>query len=137
MEAEFQSLVVGLPVLVLHFIVTVVMLALGIWLYTLTTPYEDFELVRRGNIAAAVSLSGATLGLALPLAFCMATSVSVLDIVLWGLVALLIQLVSYRVADWLLRDLPRRIVAGEVGAALYLVSVKLSVAALNAAAIAG
>lgn len=137
MEAVIHSLMQGLPVLLLHFLLTVIMLASGVWIYTRITPYEEFSLIREGNIAAAVSLSGATLGIAIPLAFCMASSVNAIDIVFWGVVALAIQIASYRVTDWLLRGLPARIQAGEIGPALFLVSVKLSIAAINAAAISG
>ena len=137
MEAVLQSLISGLPVLVLHFGITVVMLIVGIWVYTKITPYDEFYLIRQGNIAAAVSLSGACVGLALPLAFCMAASVNAMDIVLWGVAAILIQLTGFRVTDWLLRDLPARIESGEIGPAILLVGIKLSVAAINAAAITG
>lgn len=136
-ESVVQSLISGLPVLVLHFGVTVLMLIAGIWIYTKITPYQEFELIRQGNVAAAVSLAGACLGLAVPLAFCMAASVNVPDIVLWGIAAILIQLIAFRVTDWLLKDLPARIEAGELGPAILLVGVKLSIAAINAAAIAG
>jgi len=64
------------------------------------------------NAAAAVSLSGACLGLAIPLAFCMAASVNTLDIVLWGVAAIVIQLIGFRITDWLLKELPSRIEAG-------------------------
>ena len=87
--------------------------------------------------AAASSFAGAILGLAIPLAICMATSVGVLDIILWGLVALVIQLLAFRLADLLLKDLPKRIEAGEMGASILVIAVKLSVAFINAAAIAG
>ena len=136
-DPVLQSLMSGLPVMLLHFAVTIVMLVIGIRIYTLITPYNEFELIREGNVAAAISLAGACLGLAIPLAFCMAASVNTLDIVLWGAAALVIQLLGFRVTDWLLKDLPARIVAGETGAAILLVGVKLSVASINAAAVAG
>ncbi|MDH3669731.1 MAG: DUF350 domain-containing protein [Gammaproteobacteria bacterium] len=137
MEAVIQSLLSGFPVLILHFLVAVAMLAAGISIYHLITPYHEIQLIRQGNIAAAISLSGAVLGLGIPLAFCLAASVNALDILIWGFVTLVIQLACYRIADLVLKDLPKRIVDGEIGAALWLMSVKLSVAALNAAVIAG
>ena len=136
-EGVLHSLMSGLPVLVMHFGITVVMLIVGIWVYTKITPIKEFELIRRGNAAAALSLSGACLGLAIPLASCLAASVNVLDIVLWGVAAIIIQLIGFRVTDWLLQDLPGRIKAGEVSPALFLVGIKLSIAVINAAAIAG
>ena len=44
---------------------------------------------------------------------------------------------AYRIADAMLKDLPTRIGNGEIGAAIMVVGIKLSVAFINAAAIAG
>ena len=137
MDPVFQSFLNGLPTLLLHFSVTVAMLALGIGIYQWITPLREMDLIRSGNMAAATSFSGAIVGLALPLAFCMATSVSVLDIIIWGVVALVIQLITFRLADIFLKGLPKRIEDGEMGAAILVVAVKLAVAMINAAAIAG
>lgn len=137
MDPVIQSFLAGFPILLLHFAVTIAMLALGVTIYHFITPYHELRLVRSGNTAAAVSLSGAIVGMAIPLAICMATSVSVWDIVIWGVVALLIQILAYRIADALLKDLPTRIESGEMGAAILVLGVKLSVAFINAAAIAG
>ena len=137
MDPVFQSFLSGFPVLLLHFAVTMAMLAIGITIYHFVTPYHELHLVRSGNTAAAVSISAAIVGMAIPLAICMATSVSVWDIVIWGVVTLLIQILAYRIADAMLKDLPTRIENGEIGAAIMVVGVKLSVAFINAAAIAG
>ncbi|MBD20456.1 MAG: hypothetical protein CMM37_05390 [Rhodospirillaceae bacterium] len=137
MDPILQSLLNGFPTLLLHFSVTMAMLGIGIWVYQLITPWDEIKLIRQGNSAAASSFAGAILGLAIPLAICMATSVGVLDIILWGLVALVIQLLAFRLADLLLKDLPKRIEAGEMGASILVIAVKLSVAFINAAAIAG
>ena len=67
----------------------------------------------------------------------MANSVNIYDIVIWGVVALVIQLITFLVIDLWLRDLSRKIEDGEVGTAILLVSVKLAVASINAAAISG
>ena len=137
MDPVFQSFLSGVPVLLLHFSVTVLLLGGGVALYLIVTPYHEVRLIRNGNTAAAVSLSGAVLGLGLPLAFCMARSVNVLDIVIWGAVTLLLQLVAYRVADLVLRDLPGRIENDEIGPAILLVAIKLAISFINAAAVAG
>jgi putative membrane protein len=135
MDAVLQSFLSGFPVLLLHFSVTAGMLAIGVAIYTAVTPFHEFRLVREGNVAAAVSLSGAILGMAIPLAFCMAGSVNVYDILIWGSVTLALQLIAYKVGDVMLRGLPERIESGELAPALVLVAVKLAVAAINAAAV--
>ena len=137
MDAVLQSFLTGFPVFLLHSSVTIAMLALGVGVYVTITPYKEFALVRDGNIAAAISLSGAVIGIGLPLAFCMAASVNVLDIVVWGAVTVVLQLIAYKATDLLLRELPRRIEAGEIGPAVVLVAIKLAVAGINAAAVSG
>ena len=137
MEPVLQSFINGFPVLLLHFSVTLAMLGVGVTIYQLITPYHELDLIRTGNNAAAISLSGAIVGLALPLAFCMAKSVNVWDIIVWGVVTLVIQLLAYRLADAILKGLPARIEAGEIGAAILVVAIKLAVAMINAAAVAG
>ena len=135
MDAVIESLLVGFPVLILHSSVTLVMLTMGVFLYIKITPYNEIELVRAGNTAAAASLAGTVTGLAFPLAFSMASSVTVWEILIWGPVTLLLQLIAYRLTDLMLKDLPKRIISGEMGSALVLISIKLAVATVNAAAV--
>ena len=135
MDAVIHSFLVGFPVLILHSSVTLAMLAMGVWFYIKITPYDEIELVRAGNSAAAASLAGAIIGLAVPLALSMASSVTIWEILIWGPVTLFLQLIAFRFTDLMLKDLPKRITDGEMGAALLLISIKLAVAAINAAAV--
>jgi putative membrane protein len=137
MDAVLQSFLAGFPVLLMHFLVTIAMLVVGVTIYIWITPHKDVTLVREGNVAAAISLSGAILGLAIPLAMSMSVSVNVADIVIWGLLTLVIQLIVFRLADLVLPDLSARIEAGDVAAALLLSAIKLAVAVITAAAVSG
>ena len=137
MDAAIQSSLAGIPFLLSHFGVTVLMLVIGVFIYMWITSHDERALIREGNTAAAISLAGAILGLAIPLAFCMASSVNVYDIVIWGIVTLVIQLATFWIIDIWLRDLSKRIEEGQVGTAILLVSVKLAVASINAAAVSG
>ena len=137
MDAAIQSSLAGIPFLLSHFGVTVLMLVIGVFIYMWITSHDERALIREGNTAAAISLAGAILGLAIPLAFCMASSVNVYDIVIWGIVTLVIQLATFWIIDIWLRDLSKRIEEGQVGTAILLVSVKLAVASIHAAAVSG
>jgi putative membrane protein len=137
MEAVWQSVLAGVPFLVLHVIVAVAILIIGIVVYIWITPWEDWRLVREGNTAAAIAMGGMMLGLGIPLASCLKASVNVWDILIWGLVTLVLQVVTFKVMDLLMRGLARRIEDGQVSAAIVLAAAKLSVAAIIAAAVAG
>jgi len=135
--AAWNSVVAGFPVLLLQLGVTTAIFVAGVVIYCLLTPYRELRLLREGNIAAAVVVAGEMLALAVPLAAMMAHSVNVWDILLWGIVAIVLQLVAAGVVALVIRRLPAAIERGEVGPALVLVSAQLSCGILNAAAMSG
>lgn len=137
MDAVLDSLLTGLPVLLAHLFAALAMLSLAAWTYMYITPMEEMELIRGGNRAAAISCAGGLLGIAVPLAACLAASVNLWDLVVWGVVALVLQLIVVRLADMVLVGLRRRIEDGQEASAIMLAAVKLAVAALTAAAIGG
>ena len=136
-DAVLQSFLSGFPYFLLHFLVTCLLLAAGVSIYIWITPHREVDLIRKGNTAAAVSLSGAILGIALPLALSLSASYSVYEVVIWGAVAVAVQLVVFKAIDLVFKDLSRRIENGEIAPALALAATKLAVAAINAAAMAG
>jgi len=134
---EVQAFATGFPVTLLHASVTLVMLILGTALYALLTPHKEITLIREGNSAAALSLGGVMVGLAIPLAISLTASTSVVEIVIWGAATIAVQLLVFRVTDMVLQGLPERIHEGEVAAAALLVGAKLATALILAAAVAG
>jgi len=137
MNEAILALWAGLPVFMIHSAVSLIILLVGVSIYMWSTKHDELALIRSSNSAAALSLGGAIVGLSLPLAFSLAASVSLWDLVLWGFVALILQLVAFRLADFFLKDISARIEANEIGAAIFLVSIKLATAFINAAAISG
>ena len=134
-DAIFSSLISGLPFLITHFATALLMLGLAVYIYEKITPYRELELVREGNVAASISLSGAVLGLAIPLAVVLSGSINIWDIIIWGVVILIIQIAAFFLANVVIDDLKGRIERDEIGAAILLFSGKISIALLNAAAI--
>ncbi len=134
---ELDAWTSGFPLTLLHVSVALVILAAGAALYAFVTPHRELQLIREGNTAAALSFGGVLVGIALPLAFALAASTSVLDIALWGATTIVVQLALFWLVDLLLRGLPQRIKQGEVAAAALLVGAKLAVAAILAAAVSG
>ena len=137
MDSIIGTLQMGLPVLAGQFAATLALLGIGMACYIALTPFNAWRLVQEGNAAAGIVVAGTLVALALPLAATLATSVLVLDIVLWGLVALVIQLATFFVAATLLRGLRAMIEAGNVAAALVLIGIQIAVALLNAGAMSG
>ena len=65
----------------------------------------------------------------------MAGSVNAFDILVYGAVALILQLAAYRVTDFVLKGIPERIENGEISAAITMVGIKISISLINAAAV--
>ena len=133
---EIQAFAIGFPTTLLHAGVAVLILFLGAALYVLLTPHKEVALIRDGNAAAAISLGGVLVGLAAPLALSLNSSTSLVEIVIWGVSTVMVQLLVFRLVDLLLRGLPQRIQDGEVAAAALLVGAKLATALILAAAVA-
>ena len=133
----FGGLVNGLPFLISHFVTSVIVFLIGVIIYLFITPIKEIALIRKKNTAAAISFSGALIGLALPLASSLSASGSIYEIIVWGLVAIVIQLFCFKAVDILINDLPKRIENGELSSSILLFSIKISVALLNSAAISG
>ena len=111
-SAIFAALGSGLPVLLAHLATAVVLLALGVVAYQRLTPYDEMELARQDNAAGGLSFGGSVVALAIPLAATLATSQAAIDIVLWGVIAIILQLVAFLAASKLIPDLSRRITEG-------------------------
>lgn len=133
----FDTLGTGLWVLLPQLAVTLVLLAVGVAIYMRITPFDERGMVEKGNVAGGVTLGGSVLALSIPLAATLATSHSLIDIAVWGVVALILQLIAFAAATLLLHGLRRNIEDGNVAAALTLIGMQIAVALVNAAAVAG
>jgi putative membrane protein len=124
----------GLADFLLFFGAGVLLVALYLALYTLATAHNEFALIRRNVISAAVALGFSLIGFTLPLASAIVHAQNLLDCLVWGLVALAVQILAYWLVRVLLPDLSQRIAAGEMGAALFLGAASLAAGIVNAAA---
>ena len=137
MNPIFTTLGEGLPVLIGQFATTLALLGVGIACFMVITPFDERRMVNQGNPAGGIVVAGTLVALAIPLATTLATSAVVLDILIWGLVALAIQLLTFVVTTLLVRGLRTMIEAGNIAAALVLTGIQIAVALLNAGAMAG
>jgi putative membrane protein len=133
-SAILDALGSGLPMLLLQFLLVLALLVAGIFIYMAVTPFHERELLRNGNPAGATVLGGALVALAIPLAALLATTGAFLDILVWGVVAVLLQLLTVAILLHLLRGMRASIEAGQVAAAIPLVAAQIAIGLLNAAA---
>lgn len=134
--APLNSFVAGFPEFIIQLAVALGLFVASIIIYVIMTPHKELALIRAGNPSAALAFAGVVVGLAIPLGSCLAYAFSLFDLLIWGVVTLLLQLLAFRFADIFLRGLPRRIAEGDVAAAVFLMSVKIGLALIISGAIA-
>ena len=135
MDAVITSLYNGLPIFMLHGGTAILMLIVGAVIYSKITPWNELDLIMEGNTAAAVSFSGAILGIAIPLAAALSSSISIWEIVVWGSVAIILQITVFLILDLVLPNLSEQIKANKIAAGIFIASNKIALALMNAAAV--
>jgi putative membrane protein len=108
-------------------------LAVFIALYIRVTPYREIALIREGNMAASFSLSGTLLGFIVPLASAVQHSVGLVDMAIWGLIAMMVQIAAFVVVKLLIPSITQDIAAGKGAQGFFLGALSLGVGLLNAA----
>ena len=123
----------GIDDFLLYFATAIAAEAIFVVLYMAVTPHHEATLIKAGNTAAALSFGGAVIGFTLPLASAIAHNVSLPGTVAWALVALVVQLVVFLLTNLFLRELSRRIEAGDLAAGITVAVASLASGILSAA----
>jgi putative membrane protein len=123
----------GLPAFLAYFCVSLVIVVGYVYIYTLITPLDEFQLIRDNVPGAAISLGLSLLGFSLPVASAIAHAVNIVDCIIWSLIALCVQLVVFFIARLPVPDLSKRIAAGELAPAIWLGLASLAAGVLSAA----
>ena len=130
MPAHFLA---TLPNFLAYLGAAIVLLVAFVTIYLYVTPYDEIALIRANNNAAAISLSGAVLGFALPIANVIAHSDTLIDLAVWGVIAGVVQLLAWGVARVVLPQLQEDIAAGRTAPATFIAALSITVGLLNAA----
>jgi putative membrane protein len=132
MREVFDSFA-GFDDFIVYLAVSLAFLAAFAAIYIRVTPYREISLIREGNLAASFSLSGALLGFIVPLSSAVQHSVSLVDMAIWGLVAMVVQIAAFIVVKLLIPSLTQDIAAGKTAPGFFLGALSLGVGLLNAA----
>ena len=88
--SEIQAFISGFPNFIGQFGVAMGLFVIGLTTYVLLTPHKELSLIRDGNASASLAFGAVVVGLAIPLGACLAHSLSVIDLAVWGTVTLLV-----------------------------------------------
>lgn len=123
----------GLPLFAAYFGLGLLLLGLFVFIYVRVTPYREITLIRNGNGAAAASLGGAIIGFVLPVASSIENSVSLVDMLLWALVSLVVQLIAFLIARAMIPTIAKNVADGQMASGVFLGAVAIALGLLNAA----
>jgi putative membrane protein len=84
-------------------------------------------------MAASFSLGGAILGFIVPLSAAIKYSVNLVDMIIWGLIALVVQIMAFIVVKMLVPSVTQDIEAGNGAQGFFLGVTSLAAGLLNAA----
>jgi putative membrane protein len=130
----FQYFIETLPHFLAYFACAVALAVGFLFLYVTITPHREIALIREGNSAAAIQLTGTFLGFAVPVAIVIGHSVSIPDMLLWGGVAALVQLaVFFVIARLLFKTISQRIAEKCVASGIFVGGMGLGIGILQAA----
>ena len=114
--------------------IALALVVLYLIVYVLATSHNELALIRANILSAAIALGMSLIGFALPLSSAIVYTHNLPNFFMWGVVALVVQILVYWLVRLVLPDLTRRIAAGEVTAALFLGCASLAAGIINAAA---
>ena len=131
----FDTVIGSLPAFASFFVTAIILMLAFLAIYVMITPYNELALIRAGNEAAAVSLGGAVIGFALPIAVSVAVSHNLYAMIGWGVVASVVQLLAFIAARLALPRLNESIPQGKLASGIFLASLAIGVGILNAGCI--
>ena len=131
------AFVAGFPNFLASIALSGVLLLIAVAIYVKMTPWKEWTLINeKKNASAGLALVGAVIGLALPVAANLASSLSLFEMLIWGVVVMFVQLTAYRISEMFMKDLRNRIQHDEAGPAIVLLGVKVAIGIIVAAGIA-
>jgi putative membrane protein len=123
----------GLGAFLAYFATAALLVAAYLVVYMLATAHDELALIRGGVTSAAVALGGSLVAFALPLAVAIYNAQTLLDCAVWGLIALVVQMLVYWAVRLALPNLSGQIAAGETAPAVFLAAASLAAGILDAA----
>ncbi len=117
----------------IYIVSALVMLGVFTAIYTAVTHYKEFDLIREGNIAAAMSYGGALVGFSLTLCSSIAVHASFVMFVVWGVAAMVVQIFVYVVVTKAIRGMNDAIAENNIAMGGLIGAISLSAGIVNAA----
>jgi len=119
----------------IHLLTASALLVVFFMLYTYATTIDEILLIRQGNNAAMLSMSGALIGFSLTVGSSLLHTSSYLEFLAWAAGAMVVQVVAYAVTVRLLHISKHHIETGNTAFGGLMGAISISIGAINAACI--
>ncbi|MBD2824423.1 DUF350 domain-containing protein [Xenorhabdus szentirmaii] len=116
-----------------YFFIGCAMVLIFLFIYTHITPHNEWRLIKENNQAAAIAFIGAFIGYISPLASAAVHAVSIFDYLIWGVIALIVQLLVFGAAKIYMPKISQRIENNELAVGIFLGGISIGSGILNAA----
>lgn len=123
----------GLLAFCTYFFIGAVMIAVFLFVYTRITPHNEWQLIKNNNLAAALAFSGSIFGYVIPLSSAAINAVSIPDYLIWGVIALVVQILIYGSVRLYIPNLSEKIVNRNLAAGLFMGTAATAGGVFNAA----
>jgi putative membrane protein len=112
----------------------VVLIVIFMAIYLFITPHKELELVRKGDTSAGFAFGGTLIGYALPVSKAVAEAPTVLDMLVWSVIGLIIQVLVYLAVRLLIPGISKKIEENNVGAGVFLACASIAIGLITAGA---
>ena len=123
----------GVPLFLAYFALALLLTGIYVVVYARCTPHDEMALIKANAPAASVAFSGSLIGFVLPLSSVIENSVNLVDMLLWGAIALVVQLATFYVLRLFLPKISDRIANNELASGIWLGGSSIAAGLLNAA----
>lgn len=118
-----------------YFGVALLLLIVFIIFYIRITPVAELKLIKQGNLACAISMSGAMIGFCITLISSMLQSVNLISFIIWGAAAMIVQILVYFIATLLIPKANFELANNNIAVGALFFGLSVSIGILNAAAL--
>jgi putative membrane protein len=91
--------------LIVSFVVIVILQFLGMFIFSLMTPFDDMEQLRKGNAAVALAMGGKFLATAIILGISAYSNTSIWHMGLWFVIGYVCLILTYWIFEWVTPNL--------------------------------
>jgi len=125
----------ALPLYLAFLGTAVALLVVALTIYVQLTPYHEIRLIRQGNRAAAYSLGGTAIGMAIVLYSTASGTLNVVELAAWGGIGLIGQVVVFLAVSLLIPGLRQGLESDKEGYGILLGTLSIAMGILNAGAL--